>query len=62
MLTALRPTSPIPAAGSVLNPTSARLERDFMRAIHNTEKSRGGNQNQVAKRDAAAEIGSSKGL
>jgi hypothetical protein len=37
--TALRPTSPIPAAGSVVNLTVARLERDFMRAIHNTRES-----------------------
>jgi hypothetical protein len=39
ILTALRPTSPIPAAGSVVNPTVARLKRDFMRAIHNTQES-----------------------
>jgi hypothetical protein len=39
ILTALRPTSPMPAARSVLNPTLARLERDFVRAIHNTQES-----------------------
>jgi hypothetical protein len=48
ILTALRPTSPIPAAGSVLNPTVARLERDFMRAIHNTQESDGGRQKESA--------------
>jgi hypothetical protein len=45
-LTTLRPTSPIPAAGSVFNPTLARLERDFIRAIHNTQES-GGHQKEL---------------
>ena len=45
--TALRPTPAMPAARSVLNPTLARLERDFMRAIHNTQESSGGHQREL---------------
>jgi hypothetical protein len=56
-LTALRPTFPIPAAGSVLNPTLARLERDFMQAIHNTQESGGAHQKEIAKRETAAGYG-----
>jgi hypothetical protein len=38
----------IAAARSVLNPTVARLERDFMRAIHNAGESGAGHQKEIA--------------
>jgi hypothetical protein len=51
ILNALRPTSAIPATGSVLNPTLARLERDFMRAIHNAQESGGGLKRKLLTRN-----------
>jgi hypothetical protein len=51
ILNALRPTSAIPATGSVLNPTLARLERAFMRAIHNTQESGGGLKRKLLTRN-----------
>jgi hypothetical protein len=48
ILTALRPTFRYPCRRSVLNPTLARLERDFMRAIHNMQESGGGHQKEIA--------------
>jgi hypothetical protein len=40
---------PLGRAGSVLNPTLGRLERDFMRAIHSTQESGDGYQKEIAK-------------